>query len=164
MLVNCAGIYPMGDILGTSLEAWNEFISVNLTGSFICSKFGVQQMIEKGGGAVVNIDSRLGLDAVPQNAAYSVSKAGLISLTKSIAVDFIDRNVSANCICPATVETPGLAKWYPGFDINATCARIPTKRLVQPEEIAHLALFLVSDESTSINGTVIPVDGGLHAM
>jgi len=164
ILVNNAVIAVGGGILETSPETWDRDLAVDLRGPYLCMRAVLPSMVRAGRGAIVNISSvnaRLGLGL----HAYSAAKAGLISLTQNVAVDFGGRGIRANVICPGTVRTPvwserlakapdlmhRLGTWY------------PLRRVAEPEEIAAVALFLASDEASFITGAVIVADGGLTA-
>lgn len=168
VLVNNAGTLSISTIETISEQDWDQVIETNLKGPFLMSRAALPAFRRAGGGAIVNIGSVLGLIAMRDRAAYCASKGGLTLLTKAIAVDHAHENVRANCICPAIVETElvkGLFSDSPDGQ-KARAARIatlPTGRFGKAEDVAELAVFLASDESSWITGTAIPVDGGLSA-
>lgn len=169
ILVNNAGIYKKGDLLEASLEDWNRIIAINLTGAFLCSKYCLGKMVRNGGGVIVNVASEAGLVGIKGQVAYNVSKAGVIALTRSAAVDFADRNVRVNCICPGTTETPLVAEALrkeadPGAARRSLESCRPANRLGRPEEIANAILFLASDDVSYATGSVLVVDGGYTAQ
>jgi len=169
ILVNNAGIYVQGDIISTNEEQWDKIIAVNLRAAFLCCKYCIPQMIKSGGGVVINVSSEAGIVAIKNQVAYNVSKAGLISLTKSVAVDFASQNIRANCVCPGTTETPlvafALAKQADPERARREVEKIrPANRLGKPEEIAYGILYLASDESPYATGTVLSIDGGYTAQ
>jgi meso-butanediol dehydrogenase / (S,S)-butanediol dehydrogenase / diacetyl reductase len=168
VLVNNAGTLSVSTIETISERDWDRVIETNLKGPFLMSRAALPAFRRARGGAIVNIGSVLGLIAMRDRAAYCASKGGLTLLTKAIAVDHAHENVRANCICPAIVETElvkGLFSESPEGQ-KARAARIatlPTGRFGRAEDVAELAVFLASDESSWITGTAIPVDGGLSA-
>jgi NAD(P)-dependent dehydrogenase (short-subunit alcohol dehydrogenase family) len=165
VLVNCAGVRGTGSPLEASMEEWRFVIDVNLTGSFYCAQLAARRMADQGeGGSIVNIASTAGLMAVNQRTAYCASKAGVIGLTKSLALDLGDLGIRVNAICPGLTHT-GLTAPY--FEDEAwteqVVADIPLKRTGQPEDLASAIAFLASDMSGYISGVALPVDGGMIA-
>jgi len=164
VLVNNAAIADGDDVLLTDEATWDHDVAVVLKGVFLCSKAVLPSMIERHGGVIVNIASVNGLSALG-NEAYSAAKAGVINLTQGIAVRYGQHGIRCNAIAPGTIRTPiwqeridrdpavfqRLVKWY------------PLGRVGEPEDVAHAAMFLASDEASWITGTVLPVDGGLLA-
>jgi len=169
ILVNNAGIYIKGDVVDTEEEDWDRIVSVNLRGAFLCSKYCILEMLKRRGGVIVNVASEAGVVAIRDQVAYNVSKSGLISLTKSTALDFADKNIRVNCICPGTTETP-LFKAAVEKESDPVKARRlleqarPLNRLGKPEEIAYGILFLASDEAAYITGSSLIEDGGYTAQ
>jgi NAD(P)-dependent dehydrogenase (short-subunit alcohol dehydrogenase family) len=164
ILVNNAGIYTRGDVVDTSLEAWNRLLSVNLTGVFLCCKAAIPALRQAGGGAIINISSSVGWQyAAPSIAAYVASKFGVTGLTKAMACDHLPENIRVNCICPGPTDTPLLRASRPPQDLQAFAEAQPIGRLGLPEEIAAAALFLASDEASFVTGVAFPVDGGQSA-
>ena len=166
ILVNNAGIGKSGNILTTTNNDWDEIIKVNLTGTYLVTKHCLENLINSKNGSIVNIASVAGIVAVKDRFAYCTSKGGVISLTKSIALDFVKENIRANAICPGTVNTPWIERITQDYE-NPTEARElmrqrqPLGRLGEPEEIAQAAIYLGSDESKFITGTTLVIDGGL---
>ena len=164
VLVNNAGINPTGDVLATSVEDWERVMAVNLRGPFLGCKFGVQAMLKSGGGSIINMSSVSGLEAGPfSQFAYEVSKAGVIALTKSVAQDYAAKGIRVNCMCPGGTATPMVSKLVEAMDPEqkeAYIGVVPMGRLAKPEEVASVAAFLASDESSYITGASIVVDGG----
>ena len=166
ILVNNAGIGKSGNILTTTNNDWDEIIKVNLTGTYLVTKHCLENLINSKNGSIVNIASVAGIVAVKDRFAYCTSKGGVISLTKSIALDFVKENIRANAICPGTVNTPWIERITQDYE-NPTEARElmrqrqPLGRLGEPEEIAQAAIYLASDESKFITGTTLVIDGGL---
>lgn len=164
ILVNNAGIYRKGDVFNTSFDDWNAIMAVNLTGSFLFSKECLSLMLKNRSGTIVNVASEAGLVGIKGQAAYNVSKAALIGLTRSMAVDYAPL-VRVNCVCPGTTETPLLEKALKqssdpvGLRRNLESSR-PMDRLGKPEEIACAILLLASDSIGYSTGAVFSVDGG----
>jgi len=172
VLVNNAGIGMVGDLLETAPEDFRRLMAVNVDGVYHCSQAAVAQMVaqEPRGGAIVNIASIAGQVAVPRRFAYGATKGAVISITQSTAMDFVDRGVRCNCICPGTVETPFVEAYlnrYHAGEVEETRqalhARQPLGRMGRPEEIAPLALYLASDEAAYVTGAQMVIDGGLTA-
>lgn len=168
VVVNNAGVVHVGAADETSDEAWDHTISSNLTGTFYVSRAALPALRRAGGGSIVNVGSYLGLVALKQRAAYCASKGGVTLLTKAMALDHAHEKIRVNCICPAIVETEmskaSIARAAdPAAYRNSRESQIPLGRMGQPEDIAQLALFLASDESSWITGTAFPIDGGLTA-
>ncbi len=165
VLVNNAGVYHQADAVGTPEAVWNEVLAVNLTGAFLCIKHAVPAMAP--GGVIVNVASEAGLVGIRNQVAYNVSKAGLIGLTRSCAVDFAARGIRVNCVCPGTTDTP-LVQAAVGRAADARAARRaleevrPLNRLGEPEEIAAAVLYLA--EAGYATGAVLSVDGGYTAQ
>jgi hypothetical protein len=140
-------------------------MAVNVKGPLLLSKYAVQEMKKRGGGVIVNVSSEAGLIGIPRRCVYSVSKAALLGLTRSLAVDYVDYGIRVNAVCPATTYSQGLAeriKASPNPDemLQRMVARIPMKRLGKEEEIAFAILFAACDEASFMTGSVINIDGG----
>jgi NAD(P)-dependent dehydrogenase (short-subunit alcohol dehydrogenase family) len=168
VLVNNAGILSVSTIESVSEEEWDQVIATNLKGPFLMSRAVLPSMRRAGGGAIVNIGSVLGLVAMKQRAAYCASKGGVTLLTKAMALDHAHEKIRVNCICPSIVETElvkGLfSKSEQGRqDRESRVGTLPLGRFGRPDDIAELAVFLASDESSWMTGTAIPADGGLTA-
>ena len=166
ILVNNAGIGKAGNILTTNRNDWDEIIKVNLTGTYLVTKYCLENLINSKNGSIVNIASVAGIVAVKDRFAYCTSKGGVISLTKSIALDFVKENIRANAICPGTVNTPWVERITQDYENpdearDLMRQRQPLGRLGEPEEIAKAALYLGSDESKFVTGTTLVIDGGL---
>ena len=166
ILVNNAGIGKSGNILTTTNNDWDEIIKVNLTGTYLVTKHCLENLINSKNGSIVNIASVAGIVAVKDRFAYCTSKGGVISLTKSIALDFVKENIRANAICPGTVNTPWIERITQDYENPAEARELmrqrqPLGRLGEPEEIAQAAIYLASDESKFITGTTLVIDGGL---
>jgi NAD(P)-dependent dehydrogenase (short-subunit alcohol dehydrogenase family) len=165
VLLNNAGVLlpADGSVLDTDPATWQRVLDINLTGVFLCCKYGIPKLLSAGGGSVVNMGSISGLiGSATSQIAYAASKGGVIALTRDIAVELARRGVRANSICPGPVETPLAMQLY--ADEAAWQRRrihIPGGRLGKPEEIAEVALFLASDESSWVTGSSLVVDGGI---
>ncbi len=165
-LFNCAGIVLDGTILDCTVEDWERTMDVNLRSMFLLCQAAIPVMQRQGSGSIINMASIAGVAGVMRRAAYSASKAGVVGLTKSIAMDFVKDGIRANCICPATVDTPSLRQRIasapdPEAARRAFIARQPMGRLGTPEEIAAMALFLASEDSRYMTGQTIVMDGGM---
>ena len=171
ILFNCAGIVHGGTVLECTSEDWSRAFEVNVTAMFQMIRAFLPGMLERGHGSIINMSSvASSVTGVPNRFAYGASKAAVIGLTKSIAVDFVARRIRCNAICPGTVDSPSLqgrirtqasASGAAEADVRAQFEkRQPMGRLGRPEEIAALALYLASDESAFTTGTVSMVDGG----
>jgi NAD(P)-dependent dehydrogenase (short-subunit alcohol dehydrogenase family) len=164
-VLNIAGVVGAQPLADVTLEEFDRIIAVNLTGVMLSSKHGIRTMLASGGGAIVNMSSAAGITgSVLPISAYSASKAGVIALTRAAAVEYADRNIRANAICPGFVETemsggPGAAAQNPRV-VEAQAM----KRGAHPDEIAEVASFLASDRASFVTGAILPVDGGLTAF
>jgi NAD(P)-dependent dehydrogenase (short-subunit alcohol dehydrogenase family) len=168
VMVNNAGIGVAGTTPETSEEDWERLMAVNLKGTFLGMKYAIPAMRDSGGGSIVNISSVAALVGIPDRAAYSATKGGILALTKAAAIDHVGEGVRVNCIAPGTVDTPWIDRITAGYDdpVEARAkmeARQPHGRLVTPEEIAAMAAYLASDESASCIGACMVVDGGVTA-
>ncbi len=169
ILVNNAGIYHQGDITQTTTEDWERIIAVNLTGAFLCSRHAVPVMIRGGGGVIVNVASEAGLVGIKGQVAYNVSKAGMIALTRSCAVDLAEQGIRVNAVCPGTTDTP-LVREAVGRAPDPAAARRrleavrPLNRLGTVEEIASALLYLASAEAGYATGSILSIDGGYTAQ
>ena len=153
-----------GPVTTLAEEVWDRVLGANLRGLFLCCKYGVPLIIESGGGSVINTSSSAGVMGIPGCDAYTATKGATIALTRSMAVEFGPQGVRVNCIAPAGVETEMLRESSldnPDFDEAYFLERAPLRRYGAPGEIARLALFLASDESSYLNGAVIRADGGI---
>ena len=163
---HCAGIQTYGDAANTSLEVWRQTLSVNLDGCFHVVRAALPHMIAAGSGAIVLVGSVQTVVAVANSAAYVTAKHGIAGLVRSVALDFADRNIRANCVMPGAIDTPMLrASIDMGADpdaVRAACAAAhPLGRIGQPEEVAHAIAFLASDWASFITGATLAVDGGM---
>jgi NAD(P)-dependent dehydrogenase (short-subunit alcohol dehydrogenase family) len=166
VLYNNAGVMPEADhsVVDTDVDTWDQVMAVNVRGVFLGCKYAIPRMVEQGTGSVINIASFVALVgcSVPQDA-YTASKGALLSLTRSLAVQFGPHGVRTNAICPGPVETPLLMDWLVKDEEakRIRLARNPTGRFGKPEEIVSMAVYLASDESRWTNGSSLVVDGGI---
>lgn len=168
VLVNNAGVIHVGTVLQTELEDLRRVYRVNVEGVFIVTKQFLPDMISRGGGVILNMASLASLTAMHDRFAYSSSKAAVMMMTRSVALDFVKQGIRANCICPARVHTEMVDNYlktaYAGRE-EETFRRFseyqPIGRMIQPDEIAHLAVYLCSDESQMITGASYLIDGGV---
>ncbi|HEV2238229.1 MAG TPA: glucose 1-dehydrogenase [Ktedonobacterales bacterium] len=165
VLFNNAGIMPGDDtsVVDTTEDAWQRVMDVNLKGVFLCCKHGIPELLKSGGGSIINIASFTALMGctVPQDA-YTASKGGIVSLTRSLAVQYGPRGIRANAICPGPIETSMLrALWTSEAERNKRLNRIPLARFGTPEDVVNAGVFLASDESSWITGNTFVVDGGI---
>ncbi len=165
VLVNNAGIFMPGNVVQTSEADWQHIMDVNLTGIFLCMKYTIPQMVKQRGGSIVNVSSEAGLVGICDMLAYTVSKAGIIALTRSTALDFVGDHIRVNCVCPGRVLTP-LVEEHIALSEDREAARVrlssdrPMMRMGQVDEIAAGILYLASDESPYATGSVLAIDGG----
>lgn len=167
VLVNNVGIPGSQDatILHTTPEEeWDRVVSVNLKSVYLCSKRVIPQMLEQGGGKIINLSSVAGIVAFPGRAAYTASKGGVSLLTKSMAIDYAKYGINVNAICPGMVETP-MTKWrLDNSELRKEVESwIPWKRVGTPEDISGAAVFLASGDSDYVTGHLFVIDGGLLA-
>ena len=167
ILVNNAGVAHIGTAETTTEEDFDRIYNVNIKGVYNCLHTVIPHMKKGGGGVILNMASVAALVAVPERFAYSASKGAVLTMTYSVAKDFIDDNIRCNSISPARVHTPFvdgyIRKTYPGKEkemFEKLSKTQPIGRMGKPDEIASLALFLCSDESSFITGTDYPIDGG----
>lgn len=171
VLVNNAGIAHIGDVVTTTAEDLDRIYAVNVKGVYHGLHFGVQKLLASGGGAIVNMASVVAKIALEDRFAYSMSKGAVLTMTLSVARDFIGEKIRCNCVCPARVHTPFVdgfvAKNFPGKETE-TLARLaaaqPIGRMGEPHEIAALVAFLASDEAGFITGSCYDIDGGVTLL
>jgi len=171
ILINNAGIAHVGTAQSTSEADFDRIYSVNVKGVYLCSQAAIRMMLRDGGGVILNLASIASLIGLTDRFAYSMSKGAVLTMTKSIAVDYVKRNIRCNCVCPARVHTPFvdgyLRNSYPGREqemFKQLSEYQPIGRMGTPEEVAALALYLCSDEASFITGQAYPIDGGVLAF
>lgn len=170
ILVNNAGIAESATAVNTTDELWNRHLSINLSGTFYCTRAALPAMLKKGWGRVINIASIAGKTGAPYVVAYTASKHGVIGLTRTIALEVATKGVTVNAICPGYVDTDMVSRGIEQITqktgrtseeaLDSLKKMSPQNRLVTPEEVAAVALLLASDEGRGINGQGINVDGG----
>jgi NAD(P)-dependent dehydrogenase (short-subunit alcohol dehydrogenase family) len=167
-IVNNAGVVVPGNAEQTTDANWDMMIDINLKGTFLVSRAALEFLRRAGGGSIINIGSIYGVVGSKQRAAYAASKGGVTMLTRAMALDHAHENIRVNCICPSFVETEIARQLFANAPNPAEARRqrvsmIPMGRAGTPEEIAHLAAYLASDESTWVTGAALPIDGGQGA-
>jgi NAD(P)-dependent dehydrogenase (short-subunit alcohol dehydrogenase family) len=167
VLYNNASVF-LGADDGSATEldeaVWQRVLRVNLDSVFLCSKYGIPLMIASRGGSAINTGSSASVMGIPGCDAYTATKGATLSLTRSMAVAYGPKGVRVNCICPAGIATEMVKQSSlddPGFDAEYFFKRAPLGRLGEPAEVAKLALFLASDESSYVNGAILRADGGI---
>jgi len=171
VLINNAGISHIGNLASTSLADFERLFAVNVTGMFLCSQAALPKLIEQGGGSILNLCSVAATMGIPDRFAYSMTKGATLSMTLSIARDYVKQGIRCNCISPGRVHTPFvdgfLAKNYPGKEremFEQLAATQPIGRMGTPDEIAELAYFISSDAGKFITGSNFTIDGGFTGI
>ena len=165
VLFNCAGRVPHGTILDCSAEEWEETLSLNVTATYRMIRAFLPALLDAGGGSIINMASAVSsVIAAPNRCAYGASKAAVIGLSKSVALDYAARGIRCNAVCPGTVQTPSLDERIAAFpDPEAARAafitRQPMGRLGTPSEIAALCVYLAADDSAYMTGQALVIDG-----
>ncbi len=166
ILVNNAGVAGFRPILEVTEEEYEYQTSINLKGLLFATKFAISALAEQGGGSIVNISSGAGLRAVPASSVYGITKAGVVHLTKIVALETAAMNIRVNCICPGFIETPIFDTFIPKEELAASKASFsemtPLKRMGRADEVAKAALYLVSEDAEWMTGNVVTLDGGLN--
>ncbi|MCP4165050.1 MAG: glucose 1-dehydrogenase [Chloroflexi bacterium] len=170
VLYNNAGVVRYGTVVDMSEEEWDYILNVNLRATFLTCKYTIPEMRKRGGGVIVNTSSVQAFASQRTVAAYSASKGGVLSLTKTVALDHVDENIRCNCIAPASIHTPML-EWGAAMFVPDDPAQAikewgelhPMGRVGTPEEVANMVMFLASDESSFSTGSCFFIDGGLLA-
>ncbi len=165
---NNAGISPPEDtsILDTDLQTWHRVQEVNLTSVYLCCKYGIPHLVEGGGGSVINTASFVSvMGAATSQVSYTASKGGVLALSRELGVQFARQGVRVNALCPGPVATPLLHELFAKDPEQAArrLVHVPMGRFGSPEEIAAVAAFLASDDSSFITATALLADGGIHA-
>ena len=164
-LINNAGLLRPGGLADVSLDDWNAVLAVNLTGYLLCARAFGAHMREKGEGSIVNIASISGLFPQSASGAYSASKAGVLQMSRQLALEWGPQGVRSNAICPGMIRTALSAKFYkePGFEAKRA-AMTASRRIGEPHDIADVAMFLASPRAGYVNGAELLVDGGMSCM
>ena len=168
ILVNNAGIAHVGTIEQTTEADLDRLYRVNVKGVYLCARAAVRLMLDQGGGVILNMASIASLVGVADRFAYSMTKGAVLTMTMSIAIDYVKQHIRCNCICPARIHTPFVdayvARHYAGREqeiLRQLSAYQPIGRMGTPEEVAYLALYLCSDEAAFVTGQAYPIDGGV---
>ena len=160
-LINNAGITQDNLAIRMSLDEWQKVININLTSTFLMSKFAIKKMLKNKSGKIVNITSVVGHTGNLGQANYTASKAGIVAMSKSLAVEYAKKNININCISPGFIKTAMTDKIDDKFK-EVIISKIPSARLGEPDDIANAVLFLSSDQSNYINGETLHVNGGMY--
>jgi 3-oxoacyl-[acyl-carrier protein] reductase len=162
ILVNCAGVWIPGRTLVECPEAdWDRVIDVNLKGTYLCCRSAGKVMLGQRAGNIVNLSSQVGLNPGAGAGAYSISKAGIIMMTRQLALELAQAGIRVNALAPGIVKTDfNIDLWKKPEDARRLAGAVPLGRLAEPEDIARAVLFLAGDDAAYITGAVIPVDGG----
>ena len=160
-IINNAGITQDNLAIRMSLEEWQKVININLTSTFLMSKFSIKKMLKNKSGKIVNITSVVGHTGNLGQTNYTASKAGIIAMSKSLSIEYAKKNININCISPGFIKTAMTEKIDDKFK-EIIVSKIPSGRLGEPGDIANAVLFLVSDQSDYINGETLHVNGGMY--
>ena len=160
-IVNNAGITQDNLAIRMNLDEWRNVIEVNLTSTFLMCKFAIKKMLKNKKGKIINITSVVGHTGNLGQANYTASKAGIIAMSKSLAIEYAKKNINVNCISPGFIKTAMTDKIDEKFKDIIT-SKIPSGRLGEPEDIANAVLFLASNQSNYINGETLHVNGGMY--
>ena len=160
-LVNNAGITQDNLAIRMSLDEWQKVIDINLTSTFLMSKFAIKKMLKNKSGKIVNITSVVGHTGNLGQANYTASKAGIVAMSKSLAIEYAKKNINVNCISPGFIKTAMTEKIDEKFK-ETIISKIPSARLGEPDDIANAVGFLCSDKSSYINGETLHVNGGMY--
>ena len=160
-LVNNAGITQDNLAIRMSLDEWQKVININLTSTFLMSKFAIKKMLKNKSGKIVNITSVVGHTGNLGQVNYTASKAGIVAMSKSLAIEYAKKNININCISPGFIKTAMTEKIDDKFK-EVIISKIPSARLGEPDDIANAVLFLSSEESNYINGETLHVNGGMY--
>ena len=160
-LINNAGITQDNLAIRMNIDEWKKVININLTSTFLLSKFAVKKMLKNKYGKIINITSVVGHTGNLGQSNYTASKAGIVAMSKSLAIEYAKKNININCISPGFIKTEMTDKIDEKFK-EAIISKIPSSRLGEPEDVANAVLFLASDQSNYINGETIHVNGGMY--
>ena len=160
-IVNNAGITQDNLAIRMSLDEWQKVININLTSTFLMSKFAIKKMLKNKSGKIINITSVVGHTGNLGQTNYTASKAGIVAMSKSLAIEYAKKNININCISPGFIKTAMTDKIDDKFK-EVIVSKIPSARLGEPDDIANAVLFLSSDQSNYINGETLHVNGGMY--
>ena len=160
-IINNAGLTQDNLAIRMSLEEWRKVIDINLTSTFLLSKFAIKKMLKNKSGKIVNITSVVGHTGNLGQTNYTASKAGIVAMSKSLAIEYAKKNININCISPGFIKTAMTDKIDEKFK-ELIISKIPSARLGEPDDVANAVLFLASDQSNYINGETIHVNGGMY--
>ena len=160
-IINNAGITQDNLAIRMKLDEWEKVININLTSTFLMSKFAIKKMLKNKSGKIVNITSVVGHTGNLGQANYTASKAGIIAMSKSLAIEYAKKNINVNCISPGFIKTAMTDKIDENFK-KVIISKIPSARLGEPDDIANAVLFLISNQSDYINGETLHVNGGMY--
>ena len=160
-IVNNAGITQDNLAIRMTLDEWKKVIDINLTSTFLLSKFAIKKMLKNKSGKIINITSVVGHTGNLGQANYTASKAGIVAMSKSLAIEYAKKNINVNCISPGFIKTAMTDKIDEKFK-EVIISKIPSARLGEPEDIANAVIFLASNRSNYINGETIHVNGGMY--
>jgi 2-keto-3-deoxy-L-fuconate dehydrogenase len=171
LLVNCAGIAHIGNLQSTTAEDMDRLYRVNVRGTYLCMRAALAPMLAAGGGVIVNLASIAATSGIADRFAYSMTKGAVLSMTLSVAKDYLRQSIRCNCISPARIHTPFVdgfvARSFPGKEaekMKELSASQPVGRMGTPEEVALLALYLCSDAASFLTGVDLPMDGGFFNL
>ena len=160
-MINNAGITQDNLAIRMSIDEWKKVIDINLTSTFLMSKFAIKKMLKNKSGKIVNITSVVGHTGNVGQSNYTASKAGIVAMSKSLAIEYAKKNININCISPGFIKTAMTDKIDDKFK-EVIIAKIPSARLGEPDDIANAVLFLTSSQSDYINGETLHVNGGMY--
>ena len=160
-LINNAGITQDNLAIRMNIDEWKRVIDINLTSTFLMSKFAIKKMLKNKSGKIVNITSVVGHTGNIGQANYTASKAGIVAMSKSLAIEYAKKNINVNCISPGFIKTTMTEKIDDKFK-ETIISKIPSARLGEPDDIANAVLFLISNKSNYINGETLHVNGGMY--
>jgi len=160
-MINNAGITQDNLAIRMSIDEWKKVIDINLTSTFLMSKFAIKKMLKNKSGKIVNITSVVGHTGNIGQVNYTASKAGIVAMSKSLAIEYAKKNININCISPGFIKTAMTDKIDDKFK-EAIISKIPSARLGEPDDIANAVLFLTSNQSNYINGETLHVNGGMY--
>ena len=160
-IINNAGVTQDNLVIRMSLDEWKKVIDINLTSTFLMCKFAIKKMLKNKRGKIINITSVVGHTGNLGQSNYTASKAGIVAMSKSLAIEYAKKNININCISPGFIKTAMTDKIDEKFK-DIIISKIPSARLGEPEDIANAVLFLASDQSDYINGETLHVNGGMY--